>query len=384
MMPGQCVAYVLANLALLAGLAHASGRLSGSALAIALLNGYAIVVRRASRGSESCVEEELQSVLSAIALALKRGRPLTHALRAGAFAAGPQLSDTLTRLVRNVELGMPLEGAMAQLQSGGLEPGLWVSLWAVVFACEAGAPGPELLDRLAGSLAHQLDLKRQFHILSINGRITALVLSALPIGLLALLLPFQPGMLRGLTSTPWGVPVLVALGLCWAAGLSIVAQLSGIWRSDTESREERVESELAVFSDLLAEGLDLGMEPLGLMSRLRQSMRPGSLAEKLDGVLREAALGEPLAAVLDRAGEGRLRCFALFCRFLADCGSGPGAGDVLRFHAREQRLRRHYRKSLELQKLPFHMLLALICLVFPLTFGLLLLPFVVRTASALR
>lgn len=149
--------------------------------------------------------------------------------------------------------------------------------------------------------------------------------------------------------------------------------------------EARIEEELPLLADLVAEGLDLGLEPRGLLRRLAIGMRPGPLQDRVQAVLRDTELGQPLRDALNvAAGAAGSRAFALFARCLADCGAGPGSGHVLRFQAREMRQARHYRQAMQVQRMPFHLLLALVFLIAPLTYGLLVLPFVARTAAVLR
>ncbi len=379
------LAYVLANFAALVALASASGRLGAAAGSVALMNLYIVFARRFfSPGQQVPGEEELQ-VLSAVALALRRGRPLPQAMAAGAAAAGSQLAPTMNELTRNLGLGMSADEALARAASAPAAGWTPAMFWAVLFGSRTGVPLDGLLERLAKGVLQQADLERQFQVLALNSRLSALALSALPVGLLAIFLPFKHDLLLSAVGTPWGRCVLVALTACWAIGLWLIFRVGGRRWGCNSSPLDELEAHLPVLMELMAEGLQLGLEPRGLLERLQRTSPPGRLKCALERVLGQTLLGLTLEEALrHEATAGETGPFRGFARMLAEAGVSPAAAPVLRLHAQELRSRRHYRLSLEVQRAPFLLVLALVFLVFPLTFGLLLLPFAAKVASVLR
>jgi tight adherence protein B len=86
---------------------------------------------------------------------------------------------------------------------------------------EAGGDAAEVIDTVAGTVRERFDLKRLIHTLTMQGRMSRWIVSALPIVVVLAVKLENPGYFHPLTSTLFGRIVLV-LAAAWAIAGSFV------------------------------------------------------------------------------------------------------------------------------------------------------------------
>ena len=98
----------------------------------------------------------------------------------------------------------------------------FLEIWAVLAISiqrEVGGNLAEVLQTAAETMLHRNRLRREMKALTAEGRISAIVLSALPILLFAFLYLSNPTYLEPLFSTIYGIIALVVAGLLMIAGI---------------------------------------------------------------------------------------------------------------------------------------------------------------------
>ncbi len=159
--------------------------------------------------------------------AFQAALPGTLQLLAGSLAAGyslPQAVDTvvresegpmaaeLNRAIVEARLGVPMEDALEtvarRMDSVDFE---WVVM-AIRIQREVGGNLAEVLHNVAGTMRERERLRRQVQVLSAEGRLSAIILGALPVVFVLYLVLVRPEYIGLLVTTPLGI-VLVVLGV---------------------------------------------------------------------------------------------------------------------------------------------------------------------------
>jgi tight adherence protein B len=159
--------------------------------------------------------------------------PGTLQLLAGSLAAGyslPQAIDAVTRDAENpmaaelnrtlveARLGVPIEDALEsaahRMDSVDFS---WVVM-AIRIQREVGGNLAEVLSGVAATMRERERLRRQVQVLSAEGRLSAVILGALPILFAAYLVVAQPQYVGLLVTTPLGVLMIVVGAVLLVAG----------------------------------------------------------------------------------------------------------------------------------------------------------------------
>ncbi|HSM00958.1 MAG TPA: type II secretion system F family protein [Acidimicrobiia bacterium] len=165
--------------------------------------------------------DQLEGTLQIIAGTLRSGYGLIQAVSTVAAESPSPTSDEFGRVVVENRLGRTVEDAMramaARLENEDLE---WV-VEAIEIQHEVGGNLAEVLDTVTGTIRDRNNIRRQVKALSAEGRISAIILIALPFAVAALITVVTPDYLTELFTTLIGrimlgfAGVMMLLGTIW-------------------------------------------------------------------------------------------------------------------------------------------------------------------------
>lgn len=163
--------------------------------------------RRTSR-----LEQQLPEALSLQSSALKAGHSTTRSLRAVAKQCGPPLSDEVQRAIREVDIGVPLEAALADLsaRSSSRDVELWVTAMQVHRI--TGGNLAAILESLAKQVRERSQMRSEIRALTAQGRLSGLVVALAPIAFFVLLSVTSKEQMQVLYSTSVGL-LLLSVGI---------------------------------------------------------------------------------------------------------------------------------------------------------------------------
>jgi tight adherence protein B len=215
---------VLAGVALVPALVL-GGLLGGPAVGILFAGGLAgagialLRIRRDQRRQR--FGEQLPDLLQLLAGNLRVGYGLLQALETAAQEVERPTRDELQRATSEVRLGRDLVEALhAIAERQGNEDFEWV-VQAIGINRDVGGDLAEVLDAVAETIRARAHLARQVSALSAEGRISAYVLLALPIGIAAFSALTNPSYIGLLFTTGTGLAMvamsaaLMAVGCAW-------------------------------------------------------------------------------------------------------------------------------------------------------------------------
>jgi tight adherence protein B len=165
--------------------------------------------------------EQLPDALQVIASALRSGHSFAGALAVVVESASEPMKTEMQRVVAEEQLGIPMEQSLLvvadRMASKDVEQLALVS----ELQREAGGNAAEVVDRVAETVRERFDLKRLIQTLTMQGRMSRWIVSALPIGIILILQLENPGYLHPLLHSTAG-KIVFGLAAAWAVAGSFV------------------------------------------------------------------------------------------------------------------------------------------------------------------
>jgi tight adherence protein B len=161
-------------------------------------------VGRARARRARLIEEQFPDALDFLSRAMRAGHAFSVSLEMLAEETPQPLGGEFQKLFQQQNLGAPLETALQGLadRCGLLDVQFFVS--AVLMQKETGGNLTEILSRLSATIRERLRLKGHVRAASAHGRVTGMVLTAMPLLLTIGLMVINPGYLTGMVNDPHG------------------------------------------------------------------------------------------------------------------------------------------------------------------------------------
>ena len=180
-----------------------------------------VIVRRAISKRDDKLQEQLPDVLTIMASSLRAGHSFLQALDTVSKEIAEPAAAEFSRVVAEIRLGRPAEDAMnAMAERIAVEDFTWAVL-AINIQREVGGNLAEILDTVADTIRERQEIRRDVDTLTTEGRLSAIVLIAMPFVIatyMGLVNPDYIGLLFSRT-LGWimvgGAVVLMGVGVYW-------------------------------------------------------------------------------------------------------------------------------------------------------------------------
>lgn len=180
----------------------------------------ALLTQRITRRRRA-VAEQLADTLQLLAATLRAGYGLLHAVEVVSQRAPEPTAQEFRRVVIETRLGRSLPDALTGLAARLDIPDLRWVVQAIAIHQDVGGDLTHVLETVGGTIREREEIRGQVHALSAEGRLSGIVLLALPIVLALGLAALRPGYLSVLTSHWLG-------WLMITAGIVLLA-IGGLW-----------------------------------------------------------------------------------------------------------------------------------------------------------
>lgn len=170
-------------------------------------------IRRKRRLRLRAVEEALPEALDFLSRALVAGHSLPMSLELLAEETDPPLSNELRKVVDEYNLGLSISVSLNNLAERLPTVDIQFFVSAVTTQTRTGGNLHELLDTLSETIRERSTLKGQVHAMTAHGRLTAVILSLLPIVVGGVLLLVNAKYFEILLEHPLG-KTLLFLAMC--------------------------------------------------------------------------------------------------------------------------------------------------------------------------
>lgn len=178
-----------------------------------------VVVRVATSRRRKAFGNQLDETLQILAGSLRAGYSLPQAAATVASEAEAPTSEEFARVINETRVGRPmveaLEDAAGRVRSDDF---FWVTQ-AIAINREVGGNLADVLEGVSQTIRERTQLHRQVEALSAEGRLSAIILGALPFVVLVVLSMLNPGYVGAFGESPLGILMAVGAGILLLIGL---------------------------------------------------------------------------------------------------------------------------------------------------------------------
>jgi tight adherence protein B len=203
---------------------------NGIALLVAVVLGWWVprfwVDRRKSKRIRA-FNDHLADTITLIANALRAGASFLQAIELVVRETQPPMSTEFNRVIREVNLGLPFEQALANMVRRVRSEDLELMTTAITIQHQVGGNLAEILDSIAFTIRERVRIMGEIRTLTAQQRMSGYVVAGLPIGLIAILSVIAPNFMEPMFGPPEivGIPVGVIL-LAFGAFMMLVGFLA--------------------------------------------------------------------------------------------------------------------------------------------------------------
>lgn len=167
------------------------------------------------------IERQFPQALDLMSRAMRAGHAFAAAVRMVAEELPDPLGQDFRILFDEMNYGVPAHTALARLAERVPLPDVSYFAVAVMIQRESGGNLAELLDKIATIVRERLKLHGEIRTLSAEGRLSAVILTALPFGVAAVVNVVNPRFMAVLWTDPTGLRMvgaalfMMVLGMLW-------------------------------------------------------------------------------------------------------------------------------------------------------------------------
>ena len=190
------------------------------AILVALILGWWIprfyVGRRKARRL-SAFNDHLADTITLVANALRAGASFLQAIELVVRETQPPISTEFNRVIREVNLGLPFEQALANMVRRVRSEDLELMTTAITIQHQVGGNLAEILDSIAFTIRERIRIKGEIKTLTAQQRMSGYVVAGLPIFLVVILAVIAPTFMEPMFGAPYivGIPlgvIVLAVG----------------------------------------------------------------------------------------------------------------------------------------------------------------------------
>jgi tight adherence protein B len=174
------------------------------------------------------IEQQLPDALLMLSGGLKAGGSLSGAVQQYVREARPPLSQELDLVLREQRLGVPLDEALDALGKRVPLQSMVLAVCAMRIATETGGGLAEALERASVTLRSKLAMEGKINALTAQGKLQAIVVGLLPLGMLYAMLKLEPADTGLLFTTQLGWGVLAVIVVLEFFGVLLIRRIVAI------------------------------------------------------------------------------------------------------------------------------------------------------------
>jgi tight adherence protein B len=157
--------------------------------------------------------EQLPDSLDLVRSALQAGHGLIAAFQVVAETFPDPVATEFRYIVDEVRLGLPFRDALYNLAVRVGDPNVPILVVGVLTAQDVGGNMAEVIDNVTHTIRERAKLRRDIQVLTAQGRLSGLVLTALPFGVGGFMYLYNPTYFRPMIERPTG-HLLMMYGIC--------------------------------------------------------------------------------------------------------------------------------------------------------------------------
>jgi len=201
------------------------GLLLGILMIAGVVVGARLLVKMKAARRRAAFADQLDDSLQLMASSLRAGHSLLRAVDAVSQDAVSPTSEEFSRIVNETRVGRDLSDSLDEVaERMRSDDFLWVAQ-AIAIHREVGGNLAEVLDAVGHTIRERNQIRRQVKALSAEGKLSAIVLGALPFVIIGFLSMTNPGYLAKFTES--------VIGYGMIAGVVVLMLAGGFWLKKT-------------------------------------------------------------------------------------------------------------------------------------------------------
>jgi tight adherence protein B len=161
-----------------------------------------LYVSRRKKGRVNAFNKQLPDTITLIANALRAGSSFLQAIELVTRESRPPISTEFSRVIREVNLGLPFDDAMENMVRRVLSEDLELMVTAITIQHQVGGNLAEILDSISFTIRERIRIQGEIRVLTAQQRISGYVVAGLPIGIAGILFIISPKFLEPMFTKP--------------------------------------------------------------------------------------------------------------------------------------------------------------------------------------
>lgn len=174
------------------------------------------------------IEKQLPDAMIMLSASMRAGASFTTALDSLIQESSPPLSQEFSLLLREIRLGVDMDTALNHIEQRIPLEDFRLLLAAIRISREVGGNLAENMDKLAATLRSKLVMEGKVRSLTAQGRLQGVVMSLLPMVLVAVLMKLEPTAMGMLFTTRIGWAVLALILVMQVLGFLVIRKITEI------------------------------------------------------------------------------------------------------------------------------------------------------------
>ena len=190
---------------------------------------------RRKAGRLSAFNKQLPDTITLLANALRAGSSFLQAIELVVRESRPPISTEFSRVIREVNLGLPFEQALENMVRRVRSDDLELMATAISIQHTVGGNLAEILDSIAYTIRERVRIQGEIRTLTAQQRLSGYVVGFLPIGLAGFLFIAAPNFMSamflnppGILGLPAGVIILIFGGFMMFIGFMLIRKIVDI------------------------------------------------------------------------------------------------------------------------------------------------------------
>ena len=197
-------------------------------IALAVLAAVAAYAFGGSDRRRGRVEAQALNALQLLSQGLRAGYSVPQAIALVARHSPEPTASEFSLAAQEISVGVHLADAIARLALRTANPDYNLVAIIVRVQYEVGGNLAQILDSVGNTLRERFDLRRQMNALTAQQRLSSMILTGLPFGLLAFLFVMDRSFVDPLFTQPIGQALLVVAGVMVFIGWTVMRSLGRI------------------------------------------------------------------------------------------------------------------------------------------------------------
>jgi tight adherence protein B len=185
-----------------------------------------VAVRKQSR--YKLLVTQLPEALQLVASSLRSGFSILRAIEVVAEEMPPPICQEFRWVLDEVNVGVSMEKAFGHMTARTNSPDVKLMVTAIQIQSNVGGDLAEVLEATSAMIRERFQLTAEIAALTAEGRLSAIILGGLPIGLALLIHMLNPEYMVPLVTEPMGIAMVVVGGTMMLLGVLIIKSMLNV------------------------------------------------------------------------------------------------------------------------------------------------------------